>query len=210
MRPARAKPQAPDGFAGTLFAEGLEAPRVIRTTPNGDLFTAETSGGRIRVLRPGADVKLVTNSVYASGLSYPFGIAFYPAGPNPKWLYVAENNRVVRFSYHTGDLHTKLAPEIIVPRLAQTDGGHVTRDAAFSNDDARMFVSAGSATKDAEGGGQERCALRERRSRRHGVARGIPSSETLAVVVIVYFSMLRCGTIPQQRTQIRSPGLDLD
>ncbi len=151
MRPAGAKPQAPDGFAVTLFAEGLEAPRVIRTAPNGDLFTAESSGGRIRVLRPGPDGKLVTNAVYASRLSYPFGIAFYPAGPDPKWVYVAENNRVVRFAYHTGDLHTKLAPEIIVPRLAQTDGGHVTRDVALSNDGARMFVSAGSATNDAEG-----------------------------------------------------------
>lgn len=151
MRPAGAKPQAPDGFSVTLFAEGLEAPRVIRTAPNGDLFAAETSGGRILVFRPDADGKLVTKAVYASGLSYPFGIAFYPAGPNPKWVYVAENNRVIRYFYRTGDLHTKLAPEIVVPRLAQTDGGHVTRDVVFSNDGARMFVSAGSATNDAEG-----------------------------------------------------------
>ncbi len=150
-RPAGAKPQAPDGFAVTLFAEGLEAPRSIRTAPNGDLFAAETSRGRIRVLRPGEDGKLVTNSVYASGLSEPFGIAFYPLGPNPKWIYVTEKNRVIRFPYQTGDLQTKLAPEIIVPQLAPTDGGHSTRDVAFSNDGARMFVSVGSNTNDAEG-----------------------------------------------------------
>ena len=39
----------------------------------------------------------------------------------------------------------------VVPQLAPTYGGHVTRDVAFSNDGARMFVSVGSATNDAQG-----------------------------------------------------------
>ncbi len=150
-RPAEAKPKAPDGFTVTLFAEGLEAPRLIRTAPNGDLFVAETSGGRIRVLRPGEDGTLAKNAVYASGLSKPFGIAFYPLGPNPKWIYVAENNRVIRFPYRTGDLSTKQASEIIVPELSPSHGAHITRDVVFSKDGARMFVSVGSASNDAQG-----------------------------------------------------------
>ncbi len=151
-RPVGTKPKAPDGFTVTLFVEGLESPRIIRTAPNGDLFVAETIDGRISVLRPGSDGELLKSEVYASGLSEPYGIAFYPPGPNPKWVYVAESNRVVRFAYRSGDLKPKAAaPEVIVRALAPTLGGHVTRDIAFSLNGKRMFVAVGSASNDAEG-----------------------------------------------------------
>ncbi len=150
-RPVGTKPKAPDGFTVTLFAEGLESPRAIRTAPNGDLFVAETLEGRVTILRPGAEGDLAQSDVFASGLSEPFGIAFYPAGPNPKWVYVAESNRVVRFAYKGGDLKSKAPAEVVVRALAPTLGGHVTRDLAFSLDGKRMFVSVGSASNDAEG-----------------------------------------------------------
>ena len=113
----------------------MRRPRLIRTAPNGDLFVVETIDGRISLLRPGVDGELVKSEVYASGLSEPFGVAFYPPGPNPKWVYVAESNRVVRFAYKNGDLKPKAAaPEVIVRALAPTLGGHVTRDLVFSQD----------------------------------------------------------------------------
>ena len=96
---------------------------------------------RVTILRPGVDGELVKSEVFASGLSEPFGIAFYPLGPNPKWVYVAESNRVVRFAYKHGDLKSKAPGEIVVRALAPTLGGHVTRDVAFSNDGRRMFIS---------------------------------------------------------------------
>ena len=34
----------------------------------------------------------------------PFGIAFYPLGPNPQYLYVGDTDQIVRFPYHNGDL----------------------------------------------------------------------------------------------------------
>ncbi len=151
-RPAVAMPQAPEGFTVQLFAEGLEAPRMIRSAPNGDLFVAETGAGNIRILRPSEDGKSAAkNVVYASGLSEPFGIGFYPKGPEPKWVYVAESNRVIRFAYADGDLQPRFTPETIVAELAPTAGGHVTRDLVFSNDGTQMFVSVGSATNDAQG-----------------------------------------------------------
>ncbi len=151
-RPDGKKPQVPEGFRVELFAAGLSEPREIRTAPNGDLFIAETAAGRVRVLRPSQDGRAVAkNSIYVSGLSGPFGIAFYPLGPDPKWVYVAETNRVIRFPYISGDLNSSSRPEAIVPRLTSTDGGHVTRDIAFSNDGTRMFISVGSATNDAQG-----------------------------------------------------------
>ena len=49
------KPIVPNGFEVNLFASGLAEPRIIRVAPNGDVFVAESSAGRIRVLRPGGN-----------------------------------------------------------------------------------------------------------------------------------------------------------
>src|SRR5581483_8505570 len=49
------KLQAPEGFEVKLFAKGLNAPRLIRAAPNGDIFVAESAAGRIRVLLPSPD-----------------------------------------------------------------------------------------------------------------------------------------------------------
>jgi glucose/arabinose dehydrogenase len=46
------KPIVPNGFEVNLFAPSLSNPRIIRTAPNGDVFVAESTAGRIRVLRP--------------------------------------------------------------------------------------------------------------------------------------------------------------
>jgi glucose/arabinose dehydrogenase len=86
--------------------------------------------------------------VFAAGLTQPFGIAFWPPGASPKYVYVGETNRVVRFPYPSGG-----SPEVIVPALPE--GGHWTRDIVFSPDGARMFVSVGSATNDMEGVGPD-------------------------------------------------------
>ena len=50
-RPEGAWPQAPAGFKVTLYAEGFNEPRLIRTAPNGDLFLADSRGGQVVVLR---------------------------------------------------------------------------------------------------------------------------------------------------------------
>ena len=81
------KPIVPNGFEVNLFTSGLAEPRIIRVAPNGDVFVAESSAGRIRVLRPSGN-GTAAPSLFASGLHYPFGIAFYPAGPDPQWVCV--------------------------------------------------------------------------------------------------------------------------
>lgn len=151
-RPAGAKLGVPAGFTVSLFAEDLDQPRTLRLAPNGDIFVAETTAGNVRVLRPSADGSSAAKiATYARGLSAPFGIAFYPAGPDPKWVYVAEDNRVIRFPYSNRDLSPPSAPEVVIAKLAPSTGGHVTRDVVFSNDGARMFVSVGSESNDADG-----------------------------------------------------------
>jgi glucose/arabinose dehydrogenase len=136
-----------------LFAEGLSGPRIIRTAPNGDIFVAETHAGRIRVLRAadGAAKPGVTET-FASGLHSPFGIAFFPSGDNPQWVYVANTDSVVRFPYRSGDLKAAGPAETVVAKLPI--GGHSTRDIALMPDNSRMLVSVGSGSNDGEGMGR--------------------------------------------------------
>jgi glucose/arabinose dehydrogenase len=149
-KPASAWPRVPAGFKVDLFLTGLDNPRLIRTAPNGDIFVAESEPGRIRVLRtkPGAS-KPAMNEVYASGLRLPFGIAFYPPGPEPQYLYVADTDAVLRFPYRNGDLKVRGPAQVVVPDLPGY-GGHWSRDVVFSRDGRMMFVSVGSRSNDQE------------------------------------------------------------
>jgi len=147
-RPDNAWPKAPAGFKVDLYATGLNQPRLIRTAPNGDLFVAMSYENKVMVFR-GVDAngKPKAVSTFAENLSQPFGIAFYPLGPNPQWVYIGNTDSVVRFPYKNGDLKAtgsaqKLADLPGGGRLR--GGGHWTRDIAFSQDGKRMFVSVGS------------------------------------------------------------------
>ena len=73
-------------------------PRELRTAPNGDLFLMESNKGEILIFRGiGADGKPKQQSVFAGGLKQSFGMAFYPPGNNPQYIYAASTNAVVRF-----------------------------------------------------------------------------------------------------------------
>ena len=141
-QPRNVMPVVPAGFTVSLFASGLDMPRTLRTAPNGDVFLAESGAGRVLVFTG------QQSRVFASNLTLPFGIGFWPPGPSPRFVYVAETNRVVRFRYPDGG-----PSEVIVAALPE--GGHWTRDIAFSPDGARMFVSVGSETNVMTGVGPE-------------------------------------------------------
>ena len=152
-RPPNAWPQAPAGFKVELYVGGLDFPRLIRTAPNGDLFLAESRAGKIKVFRGVTpDGRAQQTQVFAVGLHQPFGINFYPPGADPKWVYVANTNSVVRFPYQNGDLKARASAETVVKELPGggllRGGGHWTRDIAFANDGSRMFVSVGSHSND--------------------------------------------------------------
>jgi len=150
-KPAGAKLSLPPGFKVDVFASGLTGPRAMRVAPNGDIFLTEPQSGRVKVLRPSADGSTAaTVDTFAQGLLQPFGIQFYPAGAQPKWIYVAETNRVVRYAYKVGDTKASGVPEVVVAELSPVGGGHFTRDIAFSPDGKRMFVSVGSQSNIAE------------------------------------------------------------
>lgn len=144
-RPENAWPKVPAGFQVTLYASDLSEPRLIRTAPNGDFFVAESRAGQIQVFRGiTADGKPEQMSTFAEGLNRPFGINFYPPGPNPQWVYVGNMDSVVRFPYQNGDLKARGPAQ----HIADVPGrpGHVTRDVQFTRDGKKMFVSVGSAS----------------------------------------------------------------
>lgn len=143
IHPTSATPSAPPGFAVQLYASGLNRPRNIRIAPNGDVFVAESGAGRLLVFSATADqAGQVTPAVFAEGLTKPFGIAFYPAGPNPQWVYVAEPGRIMRFGYKTGATKAGSGPEIIIDHLPSEH--HWTRDLAVAPDGQHLLVSIGS------------------------------------------------------------------
>jgi glucose/arabinose dehydrogenase len=141
--PPGAKPRVPPGFLVEMVASGYAGPRAIRVAPNGDLFFADSASNSIHVLRvPSGTASPTKNEVFASGLTQPFGIAFYPLGPNPEWVYVANSDGVVRFPYKNGDLIATGKPEQIVGHIPWVH--HWTRDIAFTPDGKRLLLSVGS------------------------------------------------------------------
>jgi glucose/arabinose dehydrogenase len=150
-QPAGVALAAPPGFTVTAFLTGLARPRTLQTAPNGDIFVAESGAGRVTVVRaPIGAARAAEHSVFASDLDRPFGIAFYPPGPNPRYVYVASQTSIVRFPYRKGDLRASGGPETIVPELPA--GGHWTRALVVAPDGQHLLVSVGSASNDAEGG----------------------------------------------------------
>jgi len=147
-RPADAWPMVPPGFKVELFAAGLDNPRLLRRAPNGDVFVAESRPGRLKLFRGmnqgGAALQ---TEVFAEGLRQPFGIAFYPPGPDPQWVYIGDTDAVLRIPYRNGDLKAR-GPAQSVTGLPGggllRGGGHWTRDLAFSTDGRKLFISVGS------------------------------------------------------------------
>ncbi|HWF00233.1 MAG TPA: PQQ-dependent sugar dehydrogenase [Caulobacteraceae bacterium] len=149
-RPVAAAPSTLPGFVVQPFAEVKNA-RQIRIAPNGDIFVARSSSGAVEVLRAQDGASAPTQrEVFAQGLRLPYGLAFWPPGPNPQWVYVGEVNRVVRFPYRNGDLKARGEPEVIVPQIAPSTTDHVTRDLEFTPDGKRLIVAVGSATNVSE------------------------------------------------------------
>ena len=149
-RPEGGKPVLAPGFKVELVRSGPSSPRVARVAPNGDLFVAESREDQVRVYRLGeGGAKPVAEDIFAADLNRPYGIAFYPPGENPEWVYVANADSVVRFPYRSGDMQASAEAETVVDDIPT--GSHWTRDLVFSPDGRTMFVSVGSASNVARG-----------------------------------------------------------
>ena len=147
-RPEGVIPESLPGFKVNLYATGLDEPRELRAAPNGDVFMADSDKGEITIFRGvGKDGKAQQVSTFATGLFRPFGIAFYPPGSNPQWVYIGDTDAILKFPYHNGDLKASGPAQTVVAEIfpgAKDAHGHWTRDVAFSPDGKKMYVSVGS------------------------------------------------------------------
>ncbi len=145
--PPNAEPKLPPGFHANLFASGLSDARWLAVAPNGDVFLAEPSDGKITLLRDtngSGSADLVTT--FANGFDEPHGMAFHGG-----YLYVADTGRVWRIPYKPGQTKAEGKPEpVIGPDLIGQGTGHWTRNIAFSPDGSHFYVTVGSQSNIAE------------------------------------------------------------
>jgi glucose/arabinose dehydrogenase len=143
----------PPGFAISVFAEGLDGPRMMTLGPDGQVYAAERGAGRIlRFPDADRDGKVDEIQVVAGGLEAPSSLAFYQDGS----LYVGETTRVLRFPT-IGESGTFAPPEVVIEGLP--DGGHNTRTVLFSPDYENLFVSVGSSCNVCEEDDLRRAAI---------------------------------------------------
>src|SRR6185436_13939397 len=120
----------PTGFAVSVFADRLQMARFMALAPNGDVFLSEPASrtaGKITVLRDAdRDGVAEIRETFASGLNRPFGLAFWKG-----YLYVGNNDSVIRFTYVSGQTVADGAPEKIAELPAS--------DAALDEDTAKRL-----------------------------------------------------------------------
>src|SRR5215470_5509871 len=130
-------PTVPTGFHVNVYAENFKTPRWLIVAPNGDLFVAESGGGRVEILRdPKHAGSAQERETFAIGLRYPFGIVFHD-----DYVYVGTMTQLVRFRYDPKTSKRLGEQENL---LTLPPGGHTTRSVAVTPDGKHLVVGVGS------------------------------------------------------------------
>ncbi|HEY5402667.1 MAG TPA: sorbosone dehydrogenase family protein [Pyrinomonadaceae bacterium] len=140
-QPSDAKLNVPPGFQVSTFAEGgFTRPRWLALAPNGDVFVADSMGGKIFVLRDvNKDGVAEERSVFLEGQKQPFGIAFWK-----DYIYIGNTDAIVRYGYKPGQMKASGEAEKIASVPGQGYREHWTRNILFSPDGKKMYVTVGS------------------------------------------------------------------
>ncbi len=138
--PAGAKPQVPDGFSMTPFAQKLRHPRGLTVAPNGDVFVTLQGPGLITRLRDQTGDGIAESVVeFSKGFHNPYGIIIRDG-----FLYVADTQAVWRAPYQNHDRVEKSAFTRITsaPNL-RPDGWHGARQISVDSK-GRLYLAIGS------------------------------------------------------------------
>lgn len=135
----------PPGFRAEIYASGLDTPRFVSFSPDGDLFVAEfgSTNNSVKVL-PDRDHDGKADSVitFADGFYSPNNVAFHDG-----WTYVGEFGRVVRLQDLDGDLVADNR-EVFIGNLP-SDGRHRTKTIGWGPD-GKFYMNIGSFNDDAQ------------------------------------------------------------
>ncbi len=147
------KVKLPAGFSISLYSRLEGDLRFGTFSPDGRLFLSERRGGRVMVIKD--DGATGEPQTWAEGLTGPHGLAFHIA-QGRLYLYVAEDNKVIRFPYENGQLKA-ISKEVVVQALP-TGGNHTSRSIAFGPDN-KMYIAAGSTCNVCEESDPRRAAV---------------------------------------------------
>ncbi len=147
--PTDATLQVPEGFTVNIFAEGLDNPRWLALTPDGDVLVTETRQNRIQRLTDsdgdGVAERKEPFATAQNGLNIPFGMAFAEGN-----FFLGNTDEVVRFPYAVGQTSLEGRGD----RLAELPGGgynqHWTRNVVVSPTGDQLYVSIGSRSNASE------------------------------------------------------------
>jgi len=159
-------PTVPQGFTVTAFANDLKIPRQMLVLPNGDVLVAEGRGGGAPAMRPkdviagvikkqgntqiqgGNRITLLRDAnndgvpelrtVLVDDLNAPYGLAWVDG-----YLYVAEQDALVRFPFQPGQTGIAAPPETVTP-LPSRLNHHWTKAMTASADGRFLYVGIGS------------------------------------------------------------------
>lgn len=140
-----AEPVVPEGFAITLFADGLTHPRQLQVLPDGAVLLAEQGPGVITWLKDeDGDGTADTIKRFTSGFSSPYGMGLVPGGEHEGDILIADLRAIWRIPYDGGD-----APAGDWVRLTDQDvfgaaAGHSTRSLLVDPDNGTLYVGVGS------------------------------------------------------------------
>lgn len=136
----------PKGFSISVFAENLDAPRVITHAPNGGLLVSEPKLGRVvKIQDQDGDGKAEFKKVVISGLQEPHGLLVKCTSKTECDLYIAETNQVGLYDY---DFVTDTANNKRKIMDLPSGDGHWTRTIIETpldgKDTTELLVSVGS------------------------------------------------------------------
>lgn len=133
----------PEGFEVNVYADGLNNPRWLHLTPEGDVLVTETRDNRItRLEDSNNDGVADQRTVFANarnGLDIPFGMAF-----SDNYFFLGNHNGVRRYSYNSGQNQLQGQGELIAPLPGGGYNQHWTRNVVVSPTDNKLYVSIGS------------------------------------------------------------------
>ncbi len=138
-------PNVPEGFSIDLFAEGLVHARNMVLAPNGDVFIAEPTAGRITVLRD-ADGDGVAEDIFTfvDNLNMPHGIAFTDDA-----VLIGDKVGVRKYPNSADGNYSPSSSQLLTPlgALGPPDMRfHWARNVVVHPDGSRFYVGIGSAS----------------------------------------------------------------
>ncbi|MGH3579400.1 MAG: PQQ-dependent sugar dehydrogenase, partial [Mycobacterium sp.] len=125
----------PAGFQASAYALPGGGPRFMALSPDGHVFAALMSAGRLVELADDGSGAFATAQTAIDGLNEPSSLSFFGG-----YLYVGETNEIVRYPFANGRVDAG-QKEIVVAHLP--GGSHVTRTVGFGPD-GLMYVAVGS------------------------------------------------------------------